>query len=65
MFCDLAGSAALSGGLDTEELHDVLAAYRSVCAEVVGQFSTRRRRMGFETLEREATALRDLRREPR
>src|SRR5215475_9654220 len=38
MFCDLVGSTALSGHLDPEELHDILAAYRSVCAEVVGRF---------------------------
>lgn len=38
MFCDLVGSALLSGRLDPEELHEVLRAYQEVCAGVVRRF---------------------------
>ena len=35
MFCDLVGSTALSARLDPEDLHDLLAAYRTCVSEVV------------------------------
>jgi class 3 adenylate cyclase/tetratricopeptide (TPR) repeat protein len=35
MFCDLAGSTALSEKLDPEELSELLAAYQDTCAEVI------------------------------
>jgi hypothetical protein len=38
MFCDLAGSTALSERLDPEELRDVLQAYQQTCAEVVARY---------------------------
>jgi class 3 adenylate cyclase len=38
MFCDLAGSTALSARLDPEELHDVIAAYHRSVAAVVRRF---------------------------
>ena len=38
MFCDLAGSTALSSRLDLEDLRDVLAAYHKAVAEVVARF---------------------------
>jgi class 3 adenylate cyclase/tetratricopeptide (TPR) repeat protein len=38
MFCDLVGSTALSRRLDPEDLREVIAAYHSCVAEVVGRF---------------------------
>src|SRR6516225_10009941 len=38
MFCDLAGSTALSTRLDPEDLRDVIAAYHRAVAEAVGGF---------------------------
>jgi class 3 adenylate cyclase len=38
MFCDLAGSTALSSRLDPEDLRDVLGAYHAAVAEVVAGF---------------------------
>ena len=38
MFCDLAGSTALSARLDPEELRDVIAAYHRSVAAVVRRF---------------------------
>jgi len=38
MFCDLVGSTALSARLDPEDLRDIVRAYQSACAEVIGRF---------------------------
>src|SRR5262245_27232415 len=38
LFCDLAGSTALSEQLDPEELRDIVRAYQAVCAEVIQRF---------------------------
>jgi class 3 adenylate cyclase len=38
MFCDLAGSTALSSRLDPEDLREVLGAYHTAVAEVVARF---------------------------
>ena len=38
MFCDLAGSTALSEKLDPEELTELLAAYQDACAAVIQHF---------------------------
>jgi class 3 adenylate cyclase len=38
MFCDLVSSTALSEQLDPEELHEVMTAYRAVCARVIDRF---------------------------
>jgi class 3 adenylate cyclase/predicted ATPase len=35
MFCDLVGSTALSQRLDPEDLRELIAAFRQICAEVV------------------------------
>jgi len=35
MFCDLVGSAALSGKFDPEDLWGVIAAYHRCCSEMV------------------------------
>ncbi|HML11696.1 MAG TPA: adenylate/guanylate cyclase domain-containing protein [Xanthobacteraceae bacterium] len=35
MFCDLAGSTALSAQLDPEDMREVIAAYRAVCASAI------------------------------
>lgn len=35
MFCDLVGSTALAERLDPEELHELLAQYQDVCADVI------------------------------
>ena len=38
MFCDLVGSTALSGGLDPEDLREVISRYHACVAETVGRF---------------------------
>ncbi len=38
MFVDLVGSTALSARLDPEDLRDVMRAYQTTCAEVIGGF---------------------------
>src|SRR5262249_58498693 len=38
MFCDLAGSTALSSRLDPEDLREVLGTYHKTVAEVVAEF---------------------------
>lgn len=38
MFCDLAGSTALSERLDPEELRDVVRSYQETCAKVIGHY---------------------------
>ena len=38
MFCDLAGSTALSGRLDPEDLRDLIREYQAHCAEIVKRF---------------------------
>lgn len=38
MFCDLAGSTALSDRLDPEDLREVLRAYQQTCAEVIARY---------------------------
>jgi class 3 adenylate cyclase/tetratricopeptide (TPR) repeat protein len=38
LFCDLAGSTALSSRLDPEDFREVVRAYQASCAEVVGRF---------------------------
>ena len=38
MFCDLAGSTALSEQMDPEELRDVIRAYQEACAGVIDRF---------------------------
>ena len=37
LFCDLAGSTALSARLDPEDLREVMAAYHRAVAEVIGR----------------------------
>ena len=39
LFCDLVGSTELSGRLDPEELHDVIAAYHRRVADVIGRLN--------------------------
>ncbi len=38
MFCDLAGSTAISERLDPEDLRDVLRAYQEICSEIIGRY---------------------------
>ncbi|NKB50753.1 MAG: AAA family ATPase [Rhizobiaceae bacterium] len=38
MFCDVAGSTALSESLDPEELRDLMLAYQEVCLSAIQQF---------------------------
>ena len=38
MFCDLVGSTALSESLDLEEYREILAAYQTQAARIIGQF---------------------------
>jgi class 3 adenylate cyclase/predicted ATPase len=38
MFCDLAGSTALSERLDPEDLREVLRAYQQTCADVIARY---------------------------
>jgi predicted ATPase/class 3 adenylate cyclase len=38
MFCDLAGSTALSGKLDPEDLQDVIRAYRECCTSILREY---------------------------
>ena len=38
MFCDLAGSTALSERLDLEDLREVLRAYQKNCSEIIGRY---------------------------
>jgi class 3 adenylate cyclase len=38
MFCDLAGSTALSSRLDPEDMRELLGAYHAAVAEVVAGF---------------------------
>jgi class 3 adenylate cyclase/tetratricopeptide (TPR) repeat protein len=38
MFCDLAGSTALSEKLDPEELRSLLHAYRTLCGDVIARY---------------------------
>lgn len=38
MFCDLVGSTALSGGLDPEELREIVRAYQGASAEVIERY---------------------------
>ncbi len=38
MFCDLAGSTALSERLDPEDLREVLRAYQESCSKVIGRY---------------------------
>lgn len=38
MFCDLVGSTNLSSVLDPEELHALIAAYRTTCCDVVARY---------------------------
>ena len=38
MFCDLAGSTALSERLDPEDLREVLRAYQENCSEIIGRY---------------------------
>ncbi len=38
MFCDLAGSTALSERLDPEDLREVLRAYQDICSEIIGRY---------------------------
>src|SRR5215471_8222414 len=37
MFCDLAGSTALSARLDPEDMRDIMSAYHHRCTEVIGR----------------------------
>ena len=39
MFCDLAGSTALSSRLDPEDMRDVIRAYQDSCAGVIARFN--------------------------
>ena len=41
MFCDLAGSTALSERLDPEDLREVLRAYQENCSEIIGRYDVR------------------------
>src|SRR5438034_75949 len=38
MFCDLVGSTTLAGQMDPEDLHEVVRAYQTTCAEVIQRF---------------------------
>src|SRR5690348_13862301 len=38
LFCDIAGSTALSERLDPEDLRDLLSAYQRVCRDAVGRY---------------------------
>ena len=38
LFCDLAGSTALTGRLDPEDYREVVRAYHQICAEVLQRF---------------------------
>jgi class 3 adenylate cyclase len=38
LFCDLVGSTALAGQLDPEDWREVVRAYHTACAEVIGRF---------------------------
>ena len=38
MFCDLAGSTALSGQMDPEEFRDIILAYQEACTKVIERF---------------------------
>jgi class 3 adenylate cyclase len=38
LFCDLVGSTALAGQLDPEDWREVVRAYQTACAEVIGRF---------------------------
>ena len=38
MFCDLAGSTALSARLDPEDLRDLIREYQALCGEIVKRF---------------------------
>ena len=38
MFCDLAGSTALSERLDPEDLREVLRAYQEICSDIIGRY---------------------------
>jgi class 3 adenylate cyclase/tetratricopeptide (TPR) repeat protein len=38
LFCDLVGSTELSARLDPEDLREVMRAYQTACADVVGRF---------------------------
>jgi len=38
MFCDLAGSTALSAQLDPEDLREVVSQYQAVCAKVIARY---------------------------
>jgi class 3 adenylate cyclase len=38
LFCDLAGSTALTARLDVEEMHALLAAYQNACAGAIARF---------------------------
>ena len=38
MFCDLAGSTALSERLDPEDLREVLRAYQENCSKIIGRY---------------------------
>jgi class 3 adenylate cyclase/predicted ATPase len=37
LFCDLAGSTALSARLDPEDMREVISAYQAICSAVIGQ----------------------------
>jgi class 3 adenylate cyclase len=39
MFCDLAGSTALSSRLDPEDMRDVIRSYQDACAGVIARFN--------------------------
>src|SRR5947209_17603939 len=41
VFCDLAGSTALSERLDPEDLRDIIAVYRGICAKVVQRWGVK------------------------
>jgi len=38
MFCDLAGSTALSAQLDPEDLREVVSQYQAACAKVIARY---------------------------
>src|SRR4029453_4089143 len=38
LFCDLVGSTPLAGQLDPEDWREVVRAYQTACAEVIGRF---------------------------
>jgi class 3 adenylate cyclase/tetratricopeptide (TPR) repeat protein len=38
LFCDLVGSTALAGRLDTEDLRELIRTYHECCADIVGKF---------------------------